>query len=79
MHNSSGNTQSQSSQLAEPLWIDPGLKSGISSRELISTLKKKKKAQTRNGLSNILPKSSHTRKKPPPCVEGPCKVLAFVH
>ena len=27
--NSSGNTQSQSSQLAEPLWTDPGLKSGI--------------------------------------------------
>ena len=39
--NSSGNTRSQSSQLAEPLWIDPGLKSGISVRELISTLKKK--------------------------------------
>ena len=33
----------QSSQLAEPLWNDPGLKSGISVRELISTLKKKKK------------------------------------
>ena len=35
--NSSRNTQSQSSQLAEPLWTDPGLKSGISVRELIST------------------------------------------
>ena len=34
--NSSGNTRSQSSQLAEPLWTDPGLKSGIRSRELIS-------------------------------------------
>ena len=33
----SGNTQSQSSQLAAPLWTDPGLKSGISVRELIST------------------------------------------
>ena len=31
-------TLSQSSQLAEPLWTDPGLKSGISVRELISTL-----------------------------------------
>ena len=31
------------SQLAEPLWTDPGLKSGISVRELISTWKKKKK------------------------------------
>ena len=39
--NSSGNTWSQSSQLAEPLWTDPGLKSGISVRELIFTLKKK--------------------------------------
>ena len=29
-------------RLAEPLWTDPGLKSGISLRELISTLKKKK-------------------------------------
>ena len=62
--NSSGNTRSQSSQLAEPLWTDPGLKSGISVRELISTVKRKK-AQAGNGLSNILPKSSHARKKPP--------------
>ena len=45
--NSSGNTRSQSSQLAEPLWTDPGLKSGISLRELIS-IKKKKKAQAVN-------------------------------
>ena len=35
--NSSGNARLQSSQLAEPLWTDPGLKSGISVRELIST------------------------------------------
>ena len=35
--NSSGNTQPQSSQLAEPLWTDPGVKSGISVRVLIST------------------------------------------
>ena len=40
----SGNTRSQSSQLAEPLWTDPGLKSGISARELILTIKKKKRA-----------------------------------
>ena len=37
-------TRSQSSQLAEPLKTDAGLKSGISVRELISTLKKKKSA-----------------------------------
>ena len=31
------------SQLAEPLWTDPGLKSGTSVGELISTLKKERK------------------------------------
>ena len=35
--NSSGNTWSQLSQLTEPLWTDPGLKSGISLRKLIFT------------------------------------------
>ena len=65
--NSSGNTRSQSPQLVEPLWTDPGLKSGISLRELISTLKKNnKKAQAGNELSNILPKSSLTSKTPLP-------------
>ena len=39
--NSSGITQLQLFQLAEPLWTDPGLKSGISVRELISIKKKK--------------------------------------
>ena len=62
--NSSGSTWSQSSKLAEPLWTDPRLKSRISVRELISTLKKKE--QVGNKLPNILPKSSHARKKPPP-------------
>ena len=41
--NSSGNTLSQSSELAEPLWTNPGLKSGISLRELTPTLNKIKK------------------------------------
>ena len=41
--NSSGNTRPQSSQLAEPLWTDPSLKSGIGVRELISTQKKKRR------------------------------------
>ena len=40
--NSSGNTRPQSSQLAGPLWTDPGLKNGISVRELLSNEKKKK-------------------------------------
>ena len=45
-------------------------KSGNSVRELISTLgKRKKKAQAGNELSNIFPKFSYARKKPPvPCV-----------
>ena len=64
--NSSGNTRPQSSQLSEPLWVDLGLKSGNSGRDLLSTeKKKKKKSQAGNGLSNIFPKSSHVRKKPP--------------
>ena len=46
-HNSSGNTQSQSSQLVEPLLTDPGLECGISLRKLISALKKKKKSKKR--------------------------------
>ena len=37
-----------SSQLAEPLWTDPGLKSGISVHKLIFTLKKKKYKQGSN-------------------------------
>ena len=63
--NSSGNTRPQSSQLAEPLWTDPGLKSGISVRNLISTLKNNNKniALAGNELSDILSKSSQGRKK----------------
>ena len=41
--NSPGNNRLRSYHLAEPLWTDRGLKSGISLRELISSLKKKKK------------------------------------
>ena len=59
-------TFGQSSQLVELLWTDPDVKSGISVRELISTLKKKrKKAQAENEWSNILQKSSQARKIPP--------------
>ena len=49
-------SEPQSSQLAEPLSTDPGLKSGINVRE-------RKKRE--NEWSNILPKSSQARKKPP--------------
>ena len=41
--NTSGNTRSQLSQLAEPLWTDPGQKSGMNVRELISTSMKRRK------------------------------------
>ena len=50
----SGNIRPQSSHLGEPLWPDPGMKSGINVRKLLSTLKKK--VQTGNEWSNILPK-----------------------
>ena len=63
--NAPGNIPPQSSQLAEPLWTDPGIKSDISVRELIST-SKQKKAQSGNEWSNFLQKSSQVRKIPPP-------------
>ena len=51
----SGNIRPQSSQLAEPLWTNSGMKSGISVRELISTLhfKKKKKLKTPGGKCTV--------------------------
>ena len=42
------------SQFAEPLWNDPGLKGGISLRDQIFTLKKRKKTQAGNKWSKIL-------------------------
>ena len=51
---------SQSSQLAEPMWTDPGLKSGISVHKLLSTIWKKFKkfkAPAGNEWSNILQNS----------------------
>ena len=44
--NWSGNIHSQSSQVAEPLWTYPGLKSGIAVPMLITTEKEKKKKNT---------------------------------
>ena len=48
-------------QLTELLQVDPDLKSGTGVQELIST-----KAKAGNEWSNILPKPSPARKKPPP-------------
>ena len=43
----SGNTQPQSSQLAEPLWTDPGLKSGIKCARASTWKKERKKSAGR--------------------------------
>ena len=51
----------QSSQLAKPLWTDPGLKSGTGVHELIST----SEVQAGNeSPSNLPKKSSHARQNP---------------
>ena len=54
----SGNIRPQSYQLAEPLWTDPGSKSGISERELISTLKKETKKKKRSVGGELIVKHS---------------------
>ena len=53
----------QSSQFAEPLWIDPSVKSGISVREPISTYKKKKKRRKRRQRMNGRTFSQSPRKR----------------
>ena len=62
-HSTRQGSVGQSSQLTEPLWTNPGLKSGISVHELISTSKKKKKVQAENELSNIFSKPPSQEKK----------------
>ena len=61
--NSSRNTQPESSQVAEPLWTDPGSKSEISVRELISAQKKKKKKEKRRRAMNGQTFSPKPRKR----------------
>ena len=62
--NSSVNTRPQSSQLVEPLWTDPGVKSKISVQELIFSLKKKKKKKkSAGGESANLPQKPSQRGK----------------
>ena len=53
--------QGHSVKVAVPLWTDPGLKSEISVRELISTLKKKKRWRGMNGRT--FSQNSRTREK----------------
>ena len=76
--NLSGNIRRQSSQLAEPLWTDPDIKSRISACELVSTSKKKKKKeQAGSNWSYSLPKSLQTKKKQPPPLSLTFFVLFF--
>ena len=49
--------RAQSSQLAEPLWTDPGLMNGTGGRALISLLEEKKKLQAGNDSLSLHPKS----------------------
>ena len=63
-----GSARPQSSQLAEPLWTDPGLKSGISVLELSPLKNNNKKTKQKNTggdwfIINLLPRSSDTRKR----------------
>ena len=61
--NLSGNTRPQSSQLAEPLLTDPGLKTGISVRELNPYFKKKKKSAGGEWMVEHSPKNPRKRGK----------------
>ena len=62
--NLSGNIRPQSSQLAEPLWTDSSISSGISVREQISASKwKKKKSSGRERMVEHSPKSPRKRGK----------------
>ena len=56
-----GNTHPQSPQLDEPLWTDPGLKSGIGALELISTLKKTQTNRKREMIRRTFPHNLCTR------------------
>ena len=58
---SSGNTRPQSSKLTEPLWTNPGIKSGNSARKLIST--EKKKNTSREWLVKRSPQNHHKQRK----------------
>ena len=60
------NLSGQSSQLTEPLWTDPGIKSRIMVSELISISKKKKKKKPLAGNEwwKVLAKSLQAREKP---------------
>ena len=61
--NSSVNTRLQSSQLDDPLWSDPGLRSGLSAQADLY-MKKKKKQNRRRGSNHLnFPRKSSQAKK----------------
>ena len=64
--NLSGNIQPQSSQLAEPLWTDLGIKVELLCTSYSPLQKKKKKGRWGMNGRTFSPKSSQARKKPPP-------------
>ena len=66
----SGNIQPQSSQPTEPLWADPGIKSGISGVQLISTLKKKKERYILNEIKKRRPGMNGRTFSKNPCRRG---------
>ena len=49
--NLSGNIREQASQLAEPLWTDSGIRSGINARKLISTSETKQNKKRRRKIN----------------------------
>ena len=60
--NLSGNIQPQSSRPPEPLWTDPGIKSGISMHKLISISKKERKRAGRKQMVEHFPKILASKK-----------------
>ena len=60
-----GTFPSQSSELDELLWTDPGLESKISVRKLISTKKKKKKHRREWTVQHYPQILTNEEKKPP--------------
>ena len=79
--NLSENIWPQSPQLAESVWTDPGMQSGISVRELISTKKKEKKkemTQAGNEWPNIFPLRLSSVKLEQACPGIKAKTFQFI-
>ena len=75
----SGNIRPHSSQLAESLWTDPGLKSGICVASQSPLKKKRKNAKAGNEWSSVFPKSAQARRRPPPPLPRTVCPLNTVH